>query len=436
MKVITNLINGLRVAVLGLGLVACHGCSNIPEECRTYNKTTTILNTEVDGKVPNFTELQQEPEQGKLFTPAIADLINEIHYTSGHALPRDLPVTQVSRSCRGGRWYSISEHQEGYGEEAQRGIYITQPLTLINLYRLLHEVGHFDQENIDEITAELNIMEQSMAGYFLMTEQENFDRQLMGWSWIAQGNLLGSELLQMTEDQDYDSYSEADVFLFDQLTKFKGDFTAVRRSLHELKSSGRLDDTIDEAIREFENTYGETPGRGILRRKADMLLNASRNNYLELQRRFSQESADAYFVASSHFNGSDTVISEIFPERLPPPMSWVMSFGLEGYDCKTFVDGFGDEEACEPGKRQCDELNAASVRLYQKRLCCDAVNLNSVGEAQFRRWSVAADGYLYKGSKDKPLQLHKLGLEWPWGVEYLSIHRKRELESGETCADL
>ena len=272
-------------------------------------------------------------------------------------------------------------------------------------------------------------MEQSVVGYHLMLGSLG---QMAGWSWVAQNNLLGGHLLSVATGTSYNDYVLADIFLFQQLRQSEGDFTKVRRKIHELKESENLEEAVQEAVQDFEGIYGKPPERGILKRNAQMLLDASRNSYSELQRRFGQESADAYLQASSYFNGSDLILSQIFSDSLPPPMSWVMSFGLEDYMCKTYVNRFNEEEACEPGRRECDNLSAGSIRYYQKQLCCDSLD----EQGTFHRWFIETDGHLYKGRDGEPLQVSSLGLSWPYGVEVMKILEKRELGERENCMDL
>ena len=166
MGVMTEVGRGIQNLVLTLGLLNCG--PKLPAECRTHNDTTTILNSATDGRVADFAQLQQQPEEGKIITPALADLVNEVHYLSGHSLPQDFPVTLVPRDCNNGRWYSYRDTEEHLGEKQERGIYVNEPLNLVNINTLFHEIGHFQPNNVDEIVAELNRMEQSVVGYHLM----------------------------------------------------------------------------------------------------------------------------------------------------------------------------------------------------------------------------------------------------------------------------
>jgi len=365
------------------------GCLS-PEECRTYNKTTIILNRETDGKIARFNELKHMPMPESFITESLIDFINETHALSAEGIPKNTKITRVPDYCPGGEAYALPG-----GGSAERGVYLRSYISFANVRIVFHEIGHLQPSGRgNEVVSQLNEYEQIFNGFAVFANQLECYEDTKNWAGYAYE--LERRVVR-AGGGDYgvaDEYDEANVYIAYKLIEHEGNFNALRQEIEQLKQDGKLPAAIKEKVRLY-NDRPEGWGAGIA-------LELRMSFFKELQRRFGRETALLYFDSHTY-----TFIPELY--------STVS--GLSGLNCAlTSEIEFREADSTEGcmGKETIDNAY----------FCCLSTEEREGGDVEFQKWIVNASGYRCDGQN----------FDSPWHFHYFfDISSQIEIELDEPC---
>ena len=429
MGVIRTVAKGLRASLLAAGLSA-QGCYPLPEECRKSNESKTFLPVqETDGEVASFHELMQPDQGGKILSRGIIDFINETHALTDEYLP-EVNVSLVPEHCRNGQPYSIVDG----GLDYERGIYVPWPTIGIGyLLYFNHELGHFQRRGQgNETIAELNSLEQSMGMIPLFYALPDQMEQLVWWSWLYP-NGVGTHLTLNGFTSNDNEYVQSDILIHSLLRARNGDYRAVREALEEIIEVGVLRELTEQAVAVFDGEHSLDQYRGNeLARKADIVLQARVYNFREVERKYGQDIAQAYFDASSHFMYP-------FAQNATFPFSrddYILSTTMDSFNCRVIGVSRGQPIHSPARGAHPSPITSTHQMETTANLCCFTINADTSSQDSFLKWAVRAAGTTYWNDARTYLQVPELKMVWPYAVNDLEIQAMQPLRWKDPCREL